>query len=213
MLFADLPLAKTPARPTRAAKGVDGERTGLFFEAIRLVGELRPRWVCLENVPGLRARGYDRIQDALEALDYECRPVVVGAWHAGAPHRRNRVVVVANLSTVFPNTVAGRQSDRAGARAAADASQSIAVRRTAIGGRIGGTETAARDGAIPDAHSDGLWLQPGRRSGAHGSETTEPQGGVARNADGAGTGARARRAMRPRRRTADRYRSSARALV
>ncbi|MBN9497844.1 MAG: DNA cytosine methyltransferase [Alphaproteobacteria bacterium] len=104
-------------------KGVDGERTGLFFDAIRIAGELRPRWVCLENVPGLRARGYDRVHDALEALGYEVRPVVVGAWHAGAPHRRNRVVVVASLPAVFRETVAGCQSDRVGTLAVADADE------------------------------------------------------------------------------------------
>lgn len=76
-------------------KGVDGERTGLFFEAVRLVSEVRPVWACFENVPGLRARGYDRVHDELEALGYEVRPLVVGAWHAGAPHRRNRVWIVA----------------------------------------------------------------------------------------------------------------------
>lgn len=77
-------------------KGVEGERTGLFFEAIRLVSELRPHWAVFENVPGLRARGYDRIHDELENLGYSVRSYVVGAWHAGAPHRRNRVWIVAN---------------------------------------------------------------------------------------------------------------------
>jgi len=76
-------------------RGVDGERTGLFFEAIRLVDEIRPIWACFENVPGLRARGADRVLAALEALGYACWPLVVGAWHAGAPHRRNRVWIVA----------------------------------------------------------------------------------------------------------------------
>lgn len=75
-------------------KGVDGERTGLFFDAVRLVREVRPRWVCFENVPGLRARGYDRVHDALEAAGYAVRPLVVGAWHAGAPHKRNRVWII-----------------------------------------------------------------------------------------------------------------------
>ena len=75
-------------------RGVDGERTGLFFDAVRLVREVRPRWVCFENVPGLRARGYDRVHDALEAAGYTVWPLVVGAWHAGAPHKRNRVWII-----------------------------------------------------------------------------------------------------------------------
>lgn len=77
-------------------KGVDGERTGLFFEAVRLVREVRPDWACFENVPGLKSRGYDRVHDELEAAGYTVRPFVVGAWHAGADHKRNRVWISAH---------------------------------------------------------------------------------------------------------------------
>lgn len=76
-------------------RGVDGERTGLFFEAVRLVAECRSRWACFENVPGLRTRGADRVLAELEALGYSCWPLVVGAVHAGSPHRRQRVWIVA----------------------------------------------------------------------------------------------------------------------
>lgn len=98
-------------------KGVDGERTGLFFDAVRLVREVRPRWVCFENVPGLRARGYDRVHDALEAAGYAVRPLVVGAWHAGAFHRRNRVWIIANDANAAPMlgpALAGREPDGVG---------------------------------------------------------------------------------------------------
>jgi DNA (cytosine-5)-methyltransferase 1 len=76
-------------------RGIDGERTGLFFDALRVVREVRPRWVLLENVPGLRTRGYDRVHDALEQAGYAIWPLVVGAVHAGAPHLRKRVWMVA----------------------------------------------------------------------------------------------------------------------
>jgi DNA (cytosine-5)-methyltransferase 1 len=76
-------------------KGVDGERTGLFFEAIRLVGECRPRWAAFENVPGLRNRGADRVLGALEALGYAAEAHVVGASDIGANHERKRVWIVA----------------------------------------------------------------------------------------------------------------------
>lgn len=79
-------------------KGVEGNRTGLFFEAIRLVSELRPHWAVFENVPGLRVRGYDRVHDTLEGIGYSVRSFVMGAWHAGAPHKRNRLWIVANAN-------------------------------------------------------------------------------------------------------------------
>lgn len=59
-------------------KGVDGERSGLFFEAIRIIGEVRPRWFALENSANLRTRGADRVVDALAKLGYTCWPFVVG---------------------------------------------------------------------------------------------------------------------------------------
>ena len=75
--------------------GLAGARTGLWHEMARLIGECRPRWVVAENVPGLRSRGADRVLADLEALGYRSWPLVVGAVHAGAPHRRRRVFVVA----------------------------------------------------------------------------------------------------------------------
>lgn len=75
--------------------GIEGARTGLWSEMARIVGECRPRWVLAENVPGLRSRGADRVCADLEALGYRVWPLVVGAVHAGAPHRRRRVFVVA----------------------------------------------------------------------------------------------------------------------
>jgi DNA (cytosine-5)-methyltransferase 1 len=76
------------------ATGVDGERSGLFFEAVRIIGEVRPVWFALENSPRLRTLGYDRVADELEATGYACEPLVVGADDVLSPHRRDRVWVV-----------------------------------------------------------------------------------------------------------------------
>lgn len=75
--------------------GIDGERSGLWREMRRIIGECRPRWVIVENVPALRTRGADRVLGELEGIGYACWPLVVGAVHAGAPHRRQRVWIVA----------------------------------------------------------------------------------------------------------------------
>jgi DNA (cytosine-5)-methyltransferase 1 len=71
-----------------------GHRSGLWREFARLVGELRPCWVLVENVPALRRRGGDIVLGDLEAQGYACGPLVVGARHVGAPHRRDRVWIV-----------------------------------------------------------------------------------------------------------------------
>lgn len=77
-------------------KGLDGERSGLWFEFLRIVQELRPAWVLAENVPALRTRGADVVIDGLAAAGYAAWPLVVGARHVGAPHRRDRVWIVAH---------------------------------------------------------------------------------------------------------------------
>lgn len=77
-------------------KGIEGERTGLFFEGIRLVDECRPRWCAFENSPFLRTRGYDRIAYELEAIKYAPEPFVVAASDLGAPHGRKRVWIIAS---------------------------------------------------------------------------------------------------------------------
>lgn len=71
-------------------KGIDGERSGLYLEAVRLVGDCRPRWFAFENSPNLRTRGADRLLDELETLGYACEPCVVGADSVGANHVRKR---------------------------------------------------------------------------------------------------------------------------
>lgn len=79
--------------------GLDGERSGLWFEHLRIVQELRPTWVLAENVPALRTRGADTVLDGLAAAGYSCWPLVVGARHVGAPHRRDRVWIVAHAAS------------------------------------------------------------------------------------------------------------------
>lgn len=78
-------------------EGITGKRSGLWVEMERIIGECRPRWVLAENVPALYLRGSDMVLADLEALGYTCWPLVVGAWSFGAPHKRDRVWIVARL--------------------------------------------------------------------------------------------------------------------
>lgn len=97
--FPEVVVGSPPCQDASTAnpngKGIDGERTGLFKDFVRIVGEGRPNWVAAENVPGLRARGADWVLNAFQAIGYACWPLVVGAEHAGAPHERKRVWFIA----------------------------------------------------------------------------------------------------------------------
>lgn len=73
-----------------AGKGLAGERSGLFFEIVRMCSEIRPAFVFLENVSAITIRGADRVGAELAALGYDCRWTVVSAASVGAPHQRKR---------------------------------------------------------------------------------------------------------------------------
>ncbi len=77
--------------------GLDGERSGLYSEVLRIAGECLPRWVFIENVPALlKYRG--RIERDFERIGYGLTWAKVAAQHVkGCPHRRLRVFVLAEL--------------------------------------------------------------------------------------------------------------------
>lgn len=76
--------------------GIDGERSGLWREMARIIGEVRPNYVLVENSPMLIVRGLDRVIGDLAALGYNAKWGVVGAIDAGAPHKRDRIWILAN---------------------------------------------------------------------------------------------------------------------
>jgi DNA (cytosine-5)-methyltransferase 1 len=100
-IIAGSPPCQDASAANAKGKGVDGARTGLFFEAIRIVGECRPRWCAFENVPHLRTKGYDQIGGGLEKIGYAAWPQVVGADDFQAPHIRKRVWIVAAAAACF----------------------------------------------------------------------------------------------------------------
>lgn len=75
--------------------GVEGKRTRLVDQLLRLVEEIHPAFVFLENVPGIRRRGADAVTKRLAELRYDCRWTLVSAEETGAPHRRNRWFLLA----------------------------------------------------------------------------------------------------------------------
>ena len=81
--------------------GLDGERSGLFWEIIRLARELKPKWLILENVPGLLSSNGGRdmgiVITALADLGYGISYRVLDAQHFGVPQRRRRIFIVGCL--------------------------------------------------------------------------------------------------------------------
>jgi len=75
--------------------GLEGERSGLWSEIARLVGELRPSFVIVENVADLLGLGFDRVLGDLATLGYNAEWHCIPAGYIGAPHERDRLWIVA----------------------------------------------------------------------------------------------------------------------
>ncbi|QUT05477.1 DNA cytosine methyltransferase [Sphingobium phenoxybenzoativorans] len=93
-MLPDIIVGSPPCQDISSAntrgRGIEGERSGLYLEAVRLVGECRPRWFAFENSANLRTRGADRLLLLLETLGYAWEPCVVAAENVGANHVRKR---------------------------------------------------------------------------------------------------------------------------
>lgn len=76
-------------------RGIEGERSGLWKEMLRIVRVLRPRFVVVENVAALRFRGLDTVLAGLAASGYDAEWDCIPAAAFGAPHRRDRVFILA----------------------------------------------------------------------------------------------------------------------
>lgn len=84
--------------------GLAGERSGLWSEYARIIGEIRPRFVVVENVAALLDRGMAVVCGDLARLGYDAEWSVISACSVGAPHMRRRVFIVA-----YPDSEHGRK--------------------------------------------------------------------------------------------------------
>ena len=82
-------------------RGLAGERSGLFFEVVRLLDETKAKWFILENVPGLLSSNGGRdlgiVIGALAELGYGVAYRILDAQYFGVPQRRRRVFIVGCL--------------------------------------------------------------------------------------------------------------------
>jgi DNA (cytosine-5)-methyltransferase 1 len=75
--------------------GLAGERSGLWREYARLIGELRPRFVIVENVAALLSRGLAEVLGDMAAIGFDAEWHCIPAAAVGAPHRRDRIWIIA----------------------------------------------------------------------------------------------------------------------
>ena len=93
-------------------KGLEGERSGLFFEIVRLCSEIKPRFIFLENVPAITSRGGVEVVRQIASMGYDCRWCIISAASVGALHRRERWFLLAHTKHDGELTSEGRGSIR-----------------------------------------------------------------------------------------------------
>ena len=137
--------------------GIEGERSGLWGEMARVVGEVRPRYVFVENSPELASRGLGVVLGDLAEMGFHAEWGVLGACHAGAPHERLRIWITARHpdrdgeSTLSVDEQVARLRGDSGARDVPDAHGTL-KRQT-----VGATRRTRREREpVP---RDGAWTR------------------------------------------------------
>jgi DNA (cytosine-5)-methyltransferase 1 len=80
--------------------GLEGKRSGMWTEMARIISEVRPRFVFVENSPMLTTRGLGTVLADLAQMGFDAEWGVLGADTVGAYHRRDRIWVVAHSSSI-----------------------------------------------------------------------------------------------------------------
>jgi DNA (cytosine-5)-methyltransferase 1 len=79
--------------------GLDGEKSGLWMEMARIIHEVRPGFVFVENSPVLTSRGLGTVLGDLAAMGFDARWGVLGANSCGLSHKRERIWIMADADT------------------------------------------------------------------------------------------------------------------
>ena len=81
-------------------QGIDGERSGLWRDMVRIIGEVRPRYVFVENVAALLHRGMGVVLGGLAKLGFDAQWTVLGTANIGGAQPRERVWILAHAQGI-----------------------------------------------------------------------------------------------------------------
>jgi len=116
--------------------GLDGKRSGLFYELARVVSQVGPKYVVLENVAALLTRGMGDVLGTMATLGYDCQWHCIPAASVGAPHIRDRVFILCHanqhsqsISTQHDKKTQGMSEDLADADCKRQSKQRMYGRR------------------------------------------------------------------------------------
>jgi hypothetical protein len=148
--------------------GIEGERSGMWKHMARIIGEVLPRFVFVENSPMLVGRGLAVVLADLAEMGYDAEWGIVGAHHTGAPHKRDRIWIVANSNRFRELQLKGMFSDERGRTCDCGGEKPFRYDKPYLRCRKCGCRTYE---ALADAESTRLERH---RSDARESEISEP---------------------------------------
>ena len=127
--------------------GLEGARSGLWWQFHRLIKEAQPRWVIAENVSALRSRGLDQVLRSLDQIGYDAEWHCIPASAVGAPHQRDRIWILA-----YPRHRGGREqsswnSESIGGGSSQEAKRSANTDSTSRSG-VGASSVAYSDSGL-----------------------------------------------------------------
>jgi DNA (cytosine-5)-methyltransferase 1 len=164
---------------------VEGNRSGLWFEFARIIREVRPAIVFVENVGALLIRGLDAVLGELAESGYDAEWSVLRASDCGAPHRRERVFILAYAAQRGLG-ISGESPGRNGFADGGDAAMEYPARHGRQGldgesGRIGrrGVRETGEPVADAEGHHRGSEQQAGRALGGGRAGSTGDSGPLA----------------------------------
>lgn len=186
-----------PCQPFSAAgnrRGTDDDRH-LWPEMLRVIREVRPRWVVGENVRGfVNWNGglvFDQVQSDLEDAGYEVIPFVLPAAGVNAPHRRERVWIVAHARGAESGWISDKRTGktlspiRSEDRTSPDAEGGRRGRSEPKGNGRGESEKQVRDDHPDVAHPGDARLEGGEQPGSLQGRGAEPHGTASESGGGA----------------------------
>jgi DNA (cytosine-5)-methyltransferase 1 len=87
--------------------GIEGQKSGMWKEFARIIGEVRPKYVFVENSPMLTSRGLGTVLGDLASMGFDAEWGVLSAADVGANHQRDRIWIVA-----YTNSIRGRWGNK-----------------------------------------------------------------------------------------------------
>jgi len=152
--------------------GIEGERSGLWTDFARIVRVLRPRYVLVENVANLLAGGIERVLADLAESGYDAEWDCIPAAAVGAPHRRDRVYLVAHSRGLGTRQQEPRPERETAAVVADDGAEGYVahaggqgleerqVLRRDMGKELPATQRGGYSAAVADSHQQRTQVPP-----------------------------------------------------